>query len=399
MITAFLLVFLLFSLVRAEENAPPDEDRNGIPDAVEETASGIVRVEACVEDRDGNHRKVKSQTGFLLGDESAGYAITAYHDLIFSNDEIGKLKEEWSAGQEREVTLSETSYQIIYNGDIHKKASLYEGSAGKDLAILRLDSPLSGELGLTLASEEEAVPEEVWIASYLEDTSVYSESAVQFLFGPLIQNPEDEENPTLTYRIRTDAFSAGAPVLNAEGHVIGVHGTAVSEKESKASAAAALSRMLDHEKITYRMARLPQKKKPGKVVYILGTLAVLLLVSLLGVIIRTALSARKGGPDGRDLPGNPRILRISSRETVPVVKTPFVIGTHAEKASYCVRGNPKVSHVHAAVFFEGGRYYLADLGSSNGTVLNGRLLPAREKERLHDGDSFYLANEEFVFRT
>ena len=46
MITAFLLVFLLFSLVRAEENAPPDEDRNGIPDAVEETASGIVRVEA-----------------------------------------------------------------------------------------------------------------------------------------------------------------------------------------------------------------------------------------------------------------------------------------------------------------------------------------------------------------
>ena len=172
MITAFLLVFLLFSLVRAEENAPPDEDRNGIPDAVEETASGIVRVEACVEDRDGNHRKVKSQTGFLLGDESAGYAITAYHDLIFSNDEIGKLKEEWSAGQEREVTLSETSYQIIYNGDIHKKASLYEGSAGKDLAILRLDSPLSGELGLTLASEEEAVPEEVWIASYPEDTSV-----------------------------------------------------------------------------------------------------------------------------------------------------------------------------------------------------------------------------------
>ena len=209
-ITALLLVFLLSSLVRAEKNAPPDEDRNGIPDAVEETASGIVRVEAYVEDRDGNHRKVKSQTGFLLGDESAGYAITAYHDLIFSNDEIGKLKEEWSAGQEREVSLSETAYQIIYNGDIHKKAVLYEGSEGKDLAILRLDSPLSGELGLTLASEEEAVPEEVWIASYPEETSAYSESAVQFRFGPLSRNLEEEENPSLIYGIRTDPFSAGA---------------------------------------------------------------------------------------------------------------------------------------------------------------------------------------------
>ena len=399
MLLAFLLVFLFFVSAAAEENAETDQDRNGIPDAVESTASGIVRVEASVSDRDEKHRSVKSQTGFLLGDESAGYVITACHGLLFSGEELDRLREEWSVGEEREISLSETVYEIIYNGDIRKKVSLFEDSAGKDIAILRLDSPLAGSLCLTLAPEEDPAPEQVWLAAYPEETEEYIESAVSFRFGKLLEEREEDESPILLYEIRTDDFSAGAPVLDPEGHVIGVHGTASGDNSSKASGAAALTRMLDHEKIAYRRAQAPQKKKIGKAVYVLGTIAFLLLVLLLVLLIRTVLSRRKGGPDGRDLPGRPRILRMNTRETVPVLMTPFLIGTHEERAAYCVRGNAKVSRIHAAIFYEGGKFYLADLGSRNGTSLNGRLLPAREKERLHDGDSFYLANEEFVFRT
>jgi pSer/pThr/pTyr-binding forkhead associated (FHA) protein len=48
--------------------------------------------------------------------------------------------------------------------------------------------------------------------------------------------------------------------------------------------------------------------------------------------------------------------------------------------------DPEVSRQHARVVWQGGDYYLEDLGSTNGTFLNGtpviRLNPARYRPRL-----------------
>lgn len=54
-----------------------------------------------------------------------------------------------------------------------------------------------------------------------------------------------------------------------------------------------------------------------------------------------------------------------------------------------------VSRQHAKVIKEGGRYYVEDLGSRNGTVLNGGAIAARTP--LRDGDRILVCDQEFSF--
>lgn len=52
--------------------------------------------------------------------------------------------------------------------------------------------------------------------------------------------------------------------------------------------------------------------------------------------------------------------------------------------------HPGVSALHAVVFWADEAWYLKDLGSRNGTYLNGRRLPSGERELLVTGGSFEL---------
>ena len=53
-----------------------------------------------------------------------------------------------------------------------------------------------------------------------------------------------------------------------------------------------------------------------------------------------------------------------------------------------------VSRRHAEVRDEGGDLVLVDLGSTNGTLLNGRPV---DQQRLEDGDTITLGSTEIVF--
>jgi hypothetical protein len=53
-----------------------------------------------------------------------------------------------------------------------------------------------------------------------------------------------------------------------------------------------------------------------------------------------------------------------------------------------------VSRRHAEIRQEGATYWLVDLDSMNGTVVNGKRV---ERERLHDGDRIVLGSTEIVF--
>ena len=53
-----------------------------------------------------------------------------------------------------------------------------------------------------------------------------------------------------------------------------------------------------------------------------------------------------------------------------------------------------VSRRHAELRQEGATYWIVDLGSTNGTVLNGQSV---ERERLKDGDRITLGSTEIVF--
>src|SRR5262249_46634583 len=61
--------------------------------------------------------------------------------------------------------------------------------------------------------------------------------------------------------------------------------------------------------------------------------------------------------------------------------TSVVVGRHGD--CHIVLDNPGASRTHCEISCEDGVTWVNDLGSSNGTFLNGKSI---EKEQLHDGD-------------
>lgn len=58
--------------------------------------------------------------------------------------------------------------------------------------------------------------------------------------------------------------------------------------------------------------------------------------------------------------------------------------------------DPYASSAHARIFARGGGTYIEDMGSTNGTYLNGR--PLRRAERLETGDMIRIGDSEYRYR-
>jgi anti-anti-sigma factor len=90
--------------------------------------------------------------------------------------------------------------------------------------------------------------------------------------------------------------------------------------------------------------------------------------------------------------GDPGIWLIvqmgaSKGRPVSVSGSPFVIGRQHD-CQMRLR-SPMVSKLHAAIERRDGRIFVRDLGSTNGTVVNGRPLRSKEAE-IHDGDRIQI---------
>lgn len=56
-----------------------------------------------------------------------------------------------------------------------------------------------------------------------------------------------------------------------------------------------------------------------------------------------------------------------------------------------------VSHLHATIYNENGKYFICDNGSSNGTFLNNKRLTPNEKKELSHGTRLRISNIDFTF--
>ncbi len=58
--------------------------------------------------------------------------------------------------------------------------------------------------------------------------------------------------------------------------------------------------------------------------------------------------------------------------------------------------NMRVGKHHAMIFFDGSAYYITDLGSRNGTWVNGTrvqgAVPLHQSDMIHAGDSDFIVN-------
>ncbi|MCS6994883.1 MAG: FHA domain-containing protein [Anaerolineales bacterium] len=96
----------------------------------------------------------------------------------------------------------------------------------------------------------------------------------------------------------------------------------------------------------------------------------------------------------------PAYLEIEGGRRIPLGKQ-AIIGRNDPKSNLNVEidvssflPNPKlISRQHAKITERNGEYFIEDLGSNNGTRLNGRRLPPGERTLLKDGDVIVLGRE------
>ncbi|MFN0017987.1 MAG: FHA domain-containing protein [Pirellulaceae bacterium] len=83
----------------------------------------------------------------------------------------------------------------------------------------------------------------------------------------------------------------------------------------------------------------------------------------------------------------------SAPEIISVNEFPFTLGRgdHCD----CKLPSSRVSREHAEIQRAGGAYVIRDLGSTNGTLVNGQ---RADKTRLEDGDLILIADVELTFR-
>lgn len=79
-----------------------------------------------------------------------------------------------------------------------------------------------------------------------------------------------------------------------------------------------------------------------------------------------------------------------------IIKDVTIIGSASDKSD-CVISQKGISRVHAKITDEDGKYYLKDMNSTNGTMVNGRPLSCYEICEIKVGDRLQLGNIECIF--
>lgn len=92
----------------------------------------------------------------------------------------------------------------------------------------------------------------------------------------------------------------------------------------------------------------------------------------------------------------PNLYAEESGEHILLEKVPFYIGSLTEYVDYAIHAEG-ISRFHAKIECKEGQYYITDLNSTNGTIVNGCLLNAHEPEQLHTGDMIQFAHKNYIF--
>ena len=101
--------------------------------------------------------------------------------------------------------------------------------------------------------------------------------------------------------------------------------------------------------------------------------------------------------DNSPKPTTAYLIRISTGEKTAVDKPQFVVGRMLGHVDYCVVNNSAVGRQHLKITSSGGRYFICDLNSTNGTYIDEHQIPKNVDTEVFSGAKITLANEDFKF--
>ncbi|MDO5603010.1 MAG: FHA domain-containing protein [Oscillospiraceae bacterium] len=81
-----------------------------------------------------------------------------------------------------------------------------------------------------------------------------------------------------------------------------------------------------------------------------------------------------------------------------VSRPEFVIGKNTGAVDGAVTFNKAVSRIHCKLVYQNGAYYIMDMGSANGTYVNGSRIPPQQLQAVKNGDAVRLANSDFLIQ-
>ena len=92
------------------------------------------------------------------------------------------------------------------------------------------------------------------------------------------------------------------------------------------------------------------------------------------------------------------IQSINGQFCFNICESEFLIGKNSERVQGVITGNNAISRVHCKVIWNTGQHYIVDMGSSNGTYVNGKRILPNEPEPIYNNTQIRIANEDFIVR-
>ena len=102
-------------------------------------------------------------------------------------------------------------------------------------------------------------------------------------------------------------------------------------------------------------------------------------------------------PDSRYVVATGWLERFSAKEKIFLDKEKNYVGRDASQCTVTITDAEDVSRRHAVIHNRENQYYLSDLGSRNGTYVNGMALKPNEQVLLNDGVAIRFGSASYIF--
>ena len=315
-------------------------------------------------------------------------------------------------------------YSAAENDFAQVEVVYYSPQTEKDIAILKLPTPTTKRVALTLReSDAVKMSETAYALGYPGDSSsrqtlpAYDLNDVTITKG-IVSNRVSSNWATyeaFQMDVSIAPGNSGGPLVDEDGRVIGINASGAADPETGlmlgmnyAIIINELTKILDQERIAYTMAGA-LSWVPNWFAYVFLPIGIL---ALAGGSLLLVMDARKSGAaagmggrkkaaaKGRGPVGKSAVLRgVTGKyagQRFDLLKGKVVIGRDPATCNIVFDKNtPGISGRHCQVAYDANEdcFLLTDLGSSYGTFLgNGQKLTANVAEKLFAGDTFYLCD-------